>query len=370
MFSDLVCMQTIHPPTTHLLKTRRFLPYFLTQFTGAFNDSLIRRGVEMLIAFKGLSGALSAETAIFLLLALFMLPFFTCSAWGGFLADTMNKERLVRWIKVAEVAIILIAAVGLHAQSLILCALAVLGLGIHSSFFGPVKFSLPPQHVNSDELIAANGLIEAGTNVAILAGTILGSILIMVPSGESYLSALGLLSAAVGLGASMFVPTAPPTEAARGAIRTSTWGLITLLYKDKRLWRLAMGISWFWTVGALLISLFSLIVKDILVAPEYFVTIFFAIFSVGVGAGSIFCNRLLKGHIEATWVPVASLAMAGSMFVFYALLQGPTVADSSAIGFLMSGRGSGIAVTLFTLSFAAGLFIVPLYGLLQHHTSD
>lgn len=353
-----------------LLRARRFLPYFITQFTGAFNDSLIRRGVEMLIAFKGLSGEIPPETAIFLLLALFMAPFFTFSAWGGFLADTIHKERLVRWIKLAELGVVILAAVGLHLHSLGISALGVLGLGIHSAFFGPVKFSLPPQHVKDGELIAANGLIEAGTNGAILLGTILGSLLIMLPSGETFLSLLGIATALAGLASSAFVPAAPPTEAALNAVRPSTLGLITKLYGDERLWRLAMGTSWFWTLGAILISLFPLIVKDILGAPEYFVSIFFGIFSIGVGAGSIFCNRLLKGQIEATWVPLSSMIMASAIVAFYLLLQGPAVGGIGPIDFVLSFRGSGMAFALFILSFAAGLFIVPLYGLMQHYTTD
>jgi acyl-[acyl-carrier-protein]-phospholipid O-acyltransferase/long-chain-fatty-acid--[acyl-carrier-protein] ligase len=353
-----------------LLKTRRFLPYFVTQFTGAFNDSLIRRGVEMLIAFKGLSGDIPPETAIFLLLALFMLPFFTFSAWGGFLADTTHKEKLVKVIKIAEVFIVLLAAVGLLGHSLLLSTLAVIGLGVHSSFFGPVKFSLPPQHLKTEELIAANGLIEAGTNIAILFGTILGSLLIVLPGGELYVSLLGFLVAGMGLCASYFIPPAPPALSAKSATRDSTFGLLRRLYQDPTLWRVALGISWFWTLGALLISLFSLVVKDILLAPEYFVSVFFGIFSVGVGLGSILCNRLLKGRIEATWVPLASLVMAASMFAFYWLLHTPLLGTGSSLSFFLSLRGLGISLALFMLSVSAGIFIVPLYGMLQHLTSD
>ncbi len=324
----------------------------------------------MLIAFKGLSGDIPPETAIFLLLALFMLPFFTFSAWGGFLADTTHKDKLVKLIKVAEVLIVLVAAVGLLSHHLLLAALAVFSLGVHSSFFGPVKFSLPPQHLKTEELIAANGLIEAGTNIAILFGTILGSLLIMLPGGELYVSLFGLTVAAIGLGASCAIPSAPPAASAKDIKRDSTWGLLARLYKDQTLWRVALGISWFWTLGALLISLFSLVVKDLLLAPEYFVSIFFGIFSVGVGLGSVLCNRLLKGKIEATWVPLASLVMAASMFAFYWLLQTPLEGVGTSLSFFFSARGLGIGLSLFTLSMSAGIFIVPLYGLLQHLTSD
>ena len=199
--------------TIELLKNRRFAPYFVTQFGGAFNDSLVRRGVEMMIAFEGMSGSLSPEIAVCLLLGLFMLPFFACSAFAGFLADTQPKEELVRVIKGAEILIVLVGGYGLLTNSLLLGTLAVCALGVHSAFFGPVKYSLPAQHLEKDELIAANGLIEAGTNGAILLGTILGSALIGISSGTALIAVLALVAAVIGLGASFAIPAAPASSA-------------------------------------------------------------------------------------------------------------------------------------------------------------
>ncbi len=354
---------------TSLLKTRRFLPYFVTQFGGAFNDSLVRRGVEMLITFKGLSGEWAPETAIFTLLALFMAPFFIFSAFAGYLADTASKEKIIRYIKSAEVLIVLIGAWGLVSHSLILCVISVVGLGVHSAFFGPVKFSLPPQHLQEEELIAANGLIEAGTNIAILLGTVLGSALIGFSGGEFGIATLAVLASLAGLSSSMFIPPAPAASGASFA-RKGTWSLLRRLVKEKTLFLLTLGISWFWTLGAILISLFSLISKDLLGTPELCVTAFFAIFSVGIGVGSLLCNKILKGEIAATWVPLAAIGMGLSLFSFYFLLPASAQGATSTLEFFSTFRGITISFFLFTLSVSAGIFIVPLYGLLQRATSS
>jgi acyl-[acyl-carrier-protein]-phospholipid O-acyltransferase/long-chain-fatty-acid--[acyl-carrier-protein] ligase len=353
----------------HLLKSKRFLPFFVTQFGGAFNDSLIRRGVEMLIAFQGLSGAIPAEIAIFILLALFMSPFFVCSAFAGYLADVSSKDKLIRYIKFAEFAIVCFAAYGLIAHSLLFSVLAVIGLGVHSAFFGPVKYSLPAQHLAEKDLIAANGLIEAGTNIAILLGTVLGSSLVAIKGGEILVSFLALIAAVVGLVASLFIPLAAP-QTTEILVRKSTLQLMRRLYSDRILWLITLGISWFWTLGAIIISLFSLITKDILNAPELCVTGFFAIFSFGVGIGSLLCNRILKGLVRATYVPLAALGMAISLLVFYLALPNTVLEPVSAAQFFTSLRGSVISIALFALSISAGLFIVPLYGLLQSKTEE
>ncbi len=354
--------------TFHLLKARKFLPYFITQFTGAFNDSLIRRAVEMLITFQGLSGAIPPEQAIFLLLGLFMLPFFTCSAVAGYIADTVRKEKFIQVIKTAEVIIVGVSATGLLGHNLWWCVSGVLGLGIHSSFFGPVKFSLPPQHLEENELIAGNGLIEAGTNVAILMGTILGSALIILSNGALYVSILGLVVAACGLTSSLLIPQAPP-DISKVQQRATTIGLMRKLYSDQRNFRITLGISWFWTLGALIVSIFSLVVKDVLQAPEIVVTVFFAIFSIGVGVGSLLCNKILKGEIVATWVPMASIGMAVGLFLFWLCLGFAAGQIVSPIDLLTTFHGILIAISLFVLSASGGLFIVPLYGLLQHLTA-
>ncbi len=353
--------------SVHLLKTRRFLPYFITQFGGAFNDSLIRRSVEMMIVYQGMSGKLEPEMAVFALVAMFMAPFFVFSAFAGYLADSGNKERMVQIIKIVELGIVALAAYGLYQGSLAWCALAIVCLGTHSTFFGPLKFSLPPQHVATEELIAANGLIEAGTNAAILIGTMLGSSLITAPGGVFFVSALAVAAALVGILSSFQIPAAP--AASQAITRRSTIELLRRIYHDKNIWRLTLGISWFWTLGAILISLFSLVVKDLLGAPESSVTIFFALFSIGIGVGSICCNRLLKGAVEATWVPLAALVMAVSLFVFYIFVPGSAHAPTSTVALLLSIRGFGICISLLTLSVAAGVYIVPLYGLLQRGTT-
>lgn len=354
----------------NLITSRRFVPYFVTQFTGAFNDSLIRRAVEMLIVFRGLSGDLAPSTAVFLLLALFMCPFFIFSAFAGYLADVGRKELLVRYIKIAELIIVGIAAYGLIGDSLLFCTLGVLGLGVHSAFFGPVKFSLPPEHLEERELVAANGLIEAGTNIAVLTGTIVGGLLTLAANGTTYISLLGIGVALTGIVASSLIPNGNQNQKQdiRTINRLGTYALIKKLWMTPTYWRLSIGISWFWTLGALLISLFTLLVKDVLHGPEYLVSIFFALFSIGVGCGSILCNRLLKGAIEATFVPVSALGMGLGLLVFSLLINIiPPVTDIYGLTTL---SGAALCASLLLVSISAGLFVVPLYSMLQERTAN
>ncbi len=354
--------------TFSLLNSRRFLPYVITQFTGAFNDSLVRRAVEMLIVFRGLSGDLAPSTAVFLLLALFMSPFFIFSALAGFLADVGRKEVLVRYIKTAEVVIVLVSAYGLVGDSLLFCTLGVLGLGVHSAFFGPVKFSLPPEHLEERELVAANGLIEAGTNIAVLTGTIVGGILTLTSQGPLFVSVLAILVSISGIFASSLIPNRPQSTdpESRKMVRQGTFSLIKKLWFNPTYWRLSIGISWFWTLGALLISLFTLLVKDALQGPEYLVSVFFALFSIGVGCGSVLCNRLLKGSIEATFVPLSALGMGIGLLSFSLLIN--LIPPVKEISELLSPIGISLCASLLLVSISAGLFVVPLYSILQERT--
>ena len=351
-----------------LLRTRRFLPYFITQATAAFNDNLIRRAFEMLITFQAMSGALAPQTAIFLLLGLFMLPFFGCSALAGYLADTQRKDRLAQYIKLAECFLIILAAVALFYHNFWLACLTIFGLGIHSSFFGPVKYSLPPQHVAHHELIAANGLVEAGTNISILLGTLTGSILIVLPHGEIFVSIIAAMMTTIGLIASYLIPAAPP-QTTIPIIKQHTGALLRSLFRQEQLWRISLGISWFWALGAVLISLFSLIVKELLHAPEFFVSIFFVIFSIGVGFGSLLCNKILKGSIEATFVPLSALGMSVGLLGFHYLLSAVAGQNIDPLFLCTSVKGFFMSLSLFLLASCAGLFIVPLYGLLQSLTT-
>jgi acyl-[acyl-carrier-protein]-phospholipid O-acyltransferase/long-chain-fatty-acid--[acyl-carrier-protein] ligase len=349
------------------LRTRKFLPFFLTFFGGAFNDALIRRAIEILITFQGLSGAIAPEIAIFSLLTCFMLPFFICSAFAGYLADIKPKEDLIRVIKICEVFIILMASYGIISHSLVVCIIAITCLGIHSSFFGPVKFSLPPQHLETGELIKANGLIEAGTNLAILSATIFGGIIITLPMGTYLVSITAILMSILGICASFYIPSAPPTGNV-AITRKSSIQLISRLISDRDLFLISLGISWFWTLGAILISIFSLVVKDIIHGPELFVTIFFTVFSTGVGVGSLLCNRILKGQISAIWVPLSAIGMAIGLLAFYMSLPSPEyISNTYDLGlfYFISFRGIIMLSALLLISISGGIFIVPLYGLMQ-----
>src|SRR6476620_6407016 len=248
----------------HLLKTRRFLPLFATQFLGAFNDNLFRTSMIMLVIY-GIYKS-EAQEATFSAIAggLFILPFFLLSALSGQLADAMDKARIVRIVKTAEILIMVAGAAGLLIQSVPLLLLVLFAMGVHSTFFGPIKYAILPQHLERDEVLGGTGLVEAGTYIAILGGTLLAGV-IPVESAAAAVVAIAI----AGYMAGRQVPPAPPLESGHRIdlnIVRSSFRLVNATLHIPRLFLAIVAISFFWTIGAVLFIEFPPLVKNVLTA--------------------------------------------------------------------------------------------------------
>lgn len=348
----------------HILSTRRFGPLFVTQFLGAFNDNLYKTAMLFLITYHLLAHR-PEDAAVMVTLAggLFILPFVLFSSLAGELADSVDKARVVRLVKLAEIAIMAVGAFALTHDSIPLLMLVLFGMGVHSTFFGPIKYAILPQHLRPDELLAGTGLVEAGTYVAILTGQIAGGLL-----GPH--AAWGVVAVAVlGWLTGRQVPPAPPTKALRvnPNLFASSWRIIAHLAEDRRLLLTVFAVSWFWAMGAVLTTQFVPLVKDRLAAGEGVATLFLTIFSIGVALGSVAVSRLLKGAVSARHAPAAALAV--SLFVadlvaavhFYEVAPG----QADVARFLLQSGSWHVVFALFGLAVSAGIFVVPLYAMLQ-----
>src|SRR5438046_795180 len=274
------------PNQYELLKQRRFLPFFLTQFLGAFNDNVYKNALVILVAFHAASlSRLDANTLSNLAQALFILPFFLFSATAGQIADKLEKSRLIRWVKLAEIAIMTLGAMGLYWRSLSLLMTALFLMGLHSTVFGPVKYAYLPQHLGQEEIVGGNGLVEMGTFLAILLGTLLGGFLI-AGGAAGPVAATVLVLAALGYFASRSIPHSPAADP-RLSINwnpfSETWRILHFMRRNRTVFLSVLGISWFWFLGAVYLSQFPVFTKDVLSGKEEVVSVLLALFSVGTG---------------------------------------------------------------------------------------
>jgi MFS family permease len=370
----------------HLLKTRRFLPIFVTQFLGAFNDNLFRTAMVMLVIYGIYRSAEQEATFSAIAGGLFILPFFLLSAVAGQLADATDKARIVRAVKTAEIAIMVFGAAGLLLLNVPLMLAALFAMGVHSTFFGPIKYAILPQHLRSDEVLGGTGLVEAGTYIAILGGTIIGGLLVMEdPDGRFHAewAAAGVLVVAVaGRIAGQFVPPAPPSREREGTpndpdlppaelkvdfhILRASIRLVRATMHVPRLFLAIMAISFFWAIGAVLAAQFPPLVKNVFGGDQSVATLFLAIFSVGVALGSVIINRLLKGEVSARFAPLSALLMGGCVLALYALSASwtpyPELVGTRV--FLGEPAGWPVVLTLFGVATFGGMFVVPLYAFL------
>ena len=360
----------------HLVRTRRFLPLFVTQFLGAFNDNLFRTAMVMLVVY----GIYQDETknAVFSAIAggLFILPFFVLSALAGQLADAGDKAAIIRIVKTAEIFIMVFGAAGLLLHNIPLLLAALLAMGVHSTFFGPIKYAILPQHLNEDEVLGGTALVEAGTYIAIIGGTLLGGVLVLQRPDGSYhaeLAAAGvLLVAIVGRVIGGLVPPArpepgaPPLKMDWHIVRASIT-LVNGTLHVRRLFLAILAISFFWAMGAVLTAQFIPLVRDTLFADKTVASLFLATFSVGVAIGSVAVNWLLKGEVSARYSPLSALFMG--VFVMdlwrrvYAWPGHP--GDLHDIWtFLTLPNSWMVVVDLLGVAVAGGMFVVPLYAFL------
>jgi MFS family permease len=357
-----------------LLNKRRFLPLFVTQYLNAFNDNFFKMAMVVLITYTIVKGG-EAEEAYYNAWAgaIFILPFFILSAVSGQLADSIDKVRVIRWVKTAEIGIMIVGAAGIWLHNIPLMFLALFSMGVHSTFFGPIKYGILPQHLGDDEVLGGTGLVEAGTYIAILTGTIVGGIL------PPEVSAIGvILVALVGRVTAQFVPPAPPEADAPSSkidwnLFRSSWRLVRDTMHVPRLFLAIIAISFFWAIGAVLAAQFPPMVKSGLGGDQTVATLFTGIFSIGVAIGSILINRILKGKVSAAWSPASVIGMGFFVLLLWWCVKGwvPVAGTLGPDGtllnyrqFLSIAQGDMILAALLGISVAGGMFVVPLYAFL------
>ena len=362
-----------------LLGQKRFLPLFVTQFLGAFNDNLFKTAMVVLVIYQIYSDPTKEADFSALAGALFILPFFLFSALSGQLADGRDKAPLIRIIKTAEIGIMVFGAAGLmlhtidQTLSIALMRLALFAMGVHSTFFGPIKYAILPQHLGKDDVLGGTGLVEAGTYIAILLGTIIGGI---IP--YQWAAAGVLLTAIAGRLAGQQVPPAPPQADAPPfkfdwhIIRASN-RLVSATMHIPRLYLAIVAISFFWAIGAVLASLFPPLVKNALGADQTVATMFMAIFSIGIAIGSVAINRMLKGRVSALYSPASAIAMGGFVAVlWWAVRTWPEKPDHlmGIAEFISWKQADLVLIALTGIAIAGGMFVVPLYAFLTTTVSQ
>jgi MFS family permease len=351
----------------HLLRARRFLPLFSTQFLGAFNDSLFKQAVVLFVTYQLLRDPTKEFQFSSIAQALFILPFFLLSALAGQLADDHDKSRLIRIIKLAEIFIMILGGAGILLANIPLMLAAVFAMGVHSTFFGPIKYAILPQHLEKDEVLGGTGLVEAGTYIAILLGTILAGVLASRPGSAAFAV---LAFAVVGYLAGRQVPPAPPA-ADRLPI---TWHivhasieLVSATLHVRRLFLAILAISFFWTIGAVLIIIFPPLVKNVLGADEQVASLFIAIFSVGIAIGSVAINRMLKSDVSARYAPPSVVAMGVFVVLlhFVSMTWSRTGPELTTLGnFIFVPMAWPMILCLLGVAITGGMFVVPLYAFL------
>lgn len=354
-----------------MLGSRRFGPLFTAQFLSAFNDNAVKNALVLMIAYStDAASQKSAEILIPLAGGLFILPFFLCSATAGQLADQRDKAWLIRLIKLTEIALMMAAAgsVLLGSAAALLVVLCV--MGIEAAFLGPIKYAILPDLLAPYELLLGNALVEAGTFVAILLGTIAG-VLIAGHHGGVVVAALIIIVAIAAWGASLAIPGTSPA-AARTPLE---WNLVAATARilgdaarEKIPFWSMLGISWFWLAGAIYLSQFPAYVRFSLSGEQVVVTLFLTVFTIGIAIGSLLCSRILGGQISARTVPWGALGIAlFSIDLWWA--SPPAVAGAGSLiglsAFLASPAHWRILVDLLGIAVSGGIFIVPLYVFLQ-----
>ena len=359
---------------TTLLARRRFLPLFVTQALAAWNDNFFKNALLLLATFKAAAGARDAATLVALAGGLFILPFFLFSATAGRLADRFDKSRLIVATKLFEIVIVTLAFLGFASHDLAVLFAALFLMGVHSTFFSPLKYGILPEHLRHDELLAGNALVDAGTFLAILLGTLAAGLVLPLAGGAIAAGAVAIAAAVAGLVASLFIPPAP--AAAPGLrlgfnIFAATAEMLRYAAARRDLFLAILGISWFYLVGATFVAEFPAYVRQTLGADEHVVTLFTAVFAIGVGIGSLLANRLLKGEISARHVPFAALGL--SVFIVDFSVASPAPGAHAAplltlAAWLTRAANWRLLADLLGMAVCGGIFIVPLYALLQERS--
>jgi acyl-[acyl-carrier-protein]-phospholipid O-acyltransferase / long-chain-fatty-acid--[acyl-carrier-protein] ligase len=353
-----------------LLATRRMLPLFTAQFLGALNDNLFKNALVILIAYRDTSSERSSEILVTIAGAIFIVPYFLFSATAGQIADKFEKQRLVRIVKLWEIGVMLLAAVGFAFDSIGFQLAVLFGLGVQATFFGPVKYAIIPELLDERELMSGNALIEAGTFLAILIGTIAGGLLILAPHGNAIVSGALLAMAGLGWIASLFVPrgrAGEPHLVINWNIATETWEILRRAFGMPTLRMPLLGISWFWFLGIAYLAQFPNYAKVVLGADNQVVTLFLTLFSIGIGIGSMLCGRLQRGEVSLRLVPVGATGLMLFGLDFWLGGRHAVTGDGlvDALAFLAIPGHWRILIDLFGIALSGGLYCVPFYVILQ-----
>ena len=358
------------PNQFDLLKQRRFGPFFGVQFLGAFNDNVFKNALVIMLTFQAASmTTMSSGLLVNLCAGLFILPFFLFSATAGQLADKYEKAFVTRLVKIFEIVIMIVGALGFYWLNLELLLIALFMMGMHSTMFGPVKYAYLPQHLKKEELVGGNGLIDAGTFIAILLGTILGGTLIgMQPHGSMWVSGTAIVIAVLGYWVSRSVPVSPapsPDLKINWNPITETWANLKFLRTNRTVFLSILGISWFWFYGAMFLSQFPNYTKDVLGGGEHVVTLLLAVFSVGIGLGSLLCEKLSGHKIEIGLVPFGSIGL--TIFAVDLFFASPSSHGTAlgAMAFMQQAGSWRVLFDLLMIGIFGGFYIVPLYALIQ-----
>jgi 1-acyl-sn-glycerol-3-phosphate acyltransferase len=355
----------------NLLKQRRFGPFFWTQFFGAFNDNVFKTALLTILTYDAINWT-SADVGLLnnLIPGLFILPFVLFSATAGQLADKFDKARMARYVKVLEIGIMLVAGAGWMTHTLWLLIAAVVGMGFHSTMFGPVKYAYLPQHLRQDELVGGNGLIEMGTFVGILLGEVLGAVLVVQPSWGIELVAGGTIAfAAIGWLTSLRIPVSPASEPELNInwnAFSETFRNLAFSSKNRTVFLSLLGNSWFWFYGFIILAQFPLYAKDYLHGDHYVFVLLLTVFSLGIGAGSLLCETLSGHKIEIGLVPFGSIGL--SVFgidLYFASVSYTNLSAVDIAGFVAQHGSLRILFDCVMIGVFGGFFIVPLFALIQ-----
>ena len=368
---------------THLLRRRRFLPLFVTQLFNAFNDNLYKTTMVLFVVYAVYNDETTESSFSSLASALFILPFFILSALAGQLADMRDKAKIIRTVKMCEIGLMMIGAAGLymawrgimvHTVAIPLLLLALFLTGVQSTFLGPIKYAILPQHLKKDEVLAGTGLVEAGTYIAILMGTILAGPLAVDYTGWA---AMGIIVVScIGYMISRQIPPAPPL----GEIEKLDWHVLRASVKlvrdtmhNAEVYYAILAISFFWTIGAVLFIQFPPLAKNTIMASPEVASLFLVVFSIGVAIGSVAVNALLKGKVSARYSPASGIVMGLFVVAFYVvakLWEADQPADLLDVSeFIAWPMASLLMLCLLGISVAGGMFVVPLYAFLTTRVS-
>jgi acyl-[acyl-carrier-protein]-phospholipid O-acyltransferase/long-chain-fatty-acid--[acyl-carrier-protein] ligase len=351
----------------NLLATQRFLPLFITQFLGAFNDNFFKTALVILIAFQDNQiWGLAPKEMVALSAGIFILPFFIFSAFSGILADRLDKIIIARSVKVAEICIVLLASYGFLANHFTLLLICLFLMGLHSTFFGPVKYAILPQHLKSEELLNGNAFVGAGTFIAILLGTVFGGLLISFGKPGLFWVCLVMLAfSIIGLFTAWFIPSAPKSDQASDHKLSFNFYVLSkqvlkLSFENKSIFLSIILFSWFWFVGVAFLSLIPPYVKEVLLGDQKKATLFLSIFTIGITTGAILCSIVSKNKINLKLVPTGGLILSvfsGLIGFFHLYL--PNIISIELIGGLF-----------FFACIGGGLYSIPLITYIQHQSKN